>query len=226
VTVSERRGRSAKGHGRWWPIVFAVAAVACIYDADDRCGPNMQLSAVDSCACVEGYVLDGAVCVACPDGELESRGSCVCPPGFNKPTAGAPCEKTAAVATLGSACSLAEPCKSDEYPFCAEASNAESYCTSNGCRATSECSEGYACVQAASASFCRRSPSGMGKPCESAADCAGTEATYCETLISHSCLVQDCSLEADDCFEGWECCDVSAYGMPKPICVPAGECPT
>jgi hypothetical protein len=224
--VSERNGYSAKGHGGWWPIVFSVVAVACIYDADDRCGPNMKLSEVDSCQCVAGFVLDGAACIPCPEGELASMGSCVCPPGFERPSAGEPCQEASSVGGLGSACSQAEPCESEEYAFCAQAGNGESYCTRAGCNASEECEDGYACEQAANASFCRRSPTGMSRPCEAAADCAGTEATYCETLISQSCLVQDCNLAVNDCFEGWECCDVSSYGMPRPLCVPAGECPT
>jgi hypothetical protein len=66
----------------------------------------------------------------------------------------------------------------------------------------------------------------MTKPCTSEADCAGTEATYCDIFVSRSCLVQGCSLDPDNCFEGWECCDLSAFGIPMPLCLPLGACTT
>ena len=50
------------------------------------------------------------------------------------------------------------------------------------------------------------------------------EATYCDTFKSHSCLVQGCSLTPNNCFSGWECCDLSAFGVPQPICVAQGAC--
>jgi hypothetical protein len=67
-------------------------------------------------------------------------------------------------------------------------------------------------------------PTGVGLECTSDADCAGTDATYCETLVSHACVVQGCSVEENDCFEGNECCDLSAFGMPT-LCVLEGRCP-
>jgi hypothetical protein len=43
--------------------------------------------------------------------------------------------------------------------------------------------------------------------------------------MTHACLVQGCSLDPDDCFAGYECCDLSMFGIPQ-ICVPKGTCPT
>ena len=185
----------------------------------------MQLSEVDSCDCVAGYVLVGGACQPCGDHEAEKNGTCVCDPGYTRASDSAPCAEIP-TAGAGAPCSDVSPCSDPKYAFCARASNGDRYCTRADCRAADDCDEGYACSASEQGSYCQRSPRGLALPCESSADCAGSEATYCETLISHSCLVQGCSLAQDDCFSGWECCDVSSYGMPVPLCVPAGECPT
>lgn len=218
--------RASKGV---WVLLCAAAAGACIYDGDDRCGPNMELSAVESCDCIPGYVLEGASCVVCPEHEIEERGACVCAAGFQRPSAGAACVEPPPEtpgAGLGARCSDSQRCTDPAFDHCAEASNGDRYCTQSSCGSSDDCAAGYACSNAADGSYCQRSPLGLESPCATQADCAGTEATYCETLISQSCLVQGCSLSANDCFEGWECCDASAYGMPIPLCVPSGECPT
>jgi hypothetical protein len=67
-------------------------------------------------------------------------------------------------------------------------------------------------------------PEGAGRPCTRAEDCAGSEALFCDTVMSQSCLVQDCNLDPDNCHPGMECCDVG-FGLP-PICIPNGACQT
>lgn len=64
-------------------------------------------------------------------------------------------------------------------------------------------------------------PEGLGVPCTSDADCAGSEATFCDTLITRSCLVQDCELEGSDCPPGYECQDLSGFGAAGNVCVTA-----
>lgn len=66
-------------------------------------------------------------------------------------------------------------------------------------------------------------PMGLGMSCSSNDDCADTEATFCDTFMSHTCQVQGCSLDPNDCYEGAACCDFSAYGLGT-LCVPGG-CP-
>jgi hypothetical protein len=68
-------------------------------------------------------------------------------------------------------------------------------------------------------------PTGLGASCSSSADCAAYEATYCESFQSHTCQVEGCTLEPDDCYPGSICCDLTAFGMPT-LCVPEGQCPT
>jgi hypothetical protein len=211
--------------GSAWLALAGLVAAGCIYDSNDRCGPHMMLSDIATCVCVDGYVLENTACVACPEREHEKNGACVCDDGLQRLSEGAACTDVPE-AGLGAVCSNASPCLDPEFSLCAAASNGDRYCTSSGCSTLADCPAGYDCAHPeAGASFCRRSPVGQGATCAGDADCAGGEATFCEPLFSHACLVQGCSLTANDCFDGWECCDVSAYNMPIPICIPAGNCP-
>ena len=66
-----------------------------------------------------------------------------------------------------------------------------------------------------------KGPEGLGVPCTSDDDCTGSEATFCDTLITSSCLVQDCALEGSDCPPGYECQDLSGFGAAGNVCVAA-----
>jgi hypothetical protein len=72
-------------------------------------------------------------------------------------------------------------------------------------------------------------PSGQDMPCSSEADCAGTDATFCETLQSNVCLVQGCAVGDSSCAPGRECCDLSAiplggFDTAGGLCIPEGAC--
>ncbi|HSU41720.1 MAG TPA: hypothetical protein VLJ38_19210 [Polyangiaceae bacterium] len=125
---------------------------------------------------------------------------------------------------LGSPCSTSEPCADPTFGVCAPGADGSGYCT-NACAAAEDCSGGYACNTSAAESFCERPPSGTGKACTSDADCTGTESTYCDLFVTHACLVQGCTVSPNNCFSGTECCDLSAFGVPQPICVAEGGCP-
>ena len=206
-----------------WLVVVAAIVGGCIYDADERCGPHMLVSAIDACICEEGYVLVGKECITCPEHERVQGSGCVCDAGYERLADGAACT-VVPDSGPGADCAAAS-CRDAAFPVCIEAPNQDRYCSSRGCEGSTDCPEGFACAASAEGSFCQRSPKGMTSPCETDDDCQGYEATFCETLISHSCLVQGCSLSQNDCFEGWECCDVTSYGMPIPICIPEGNCP-
>jgi hypothetical protein len=234
-------------------IGIAVCAIAgCVYDANDRCSEHQVVTPDNaSCVCASGYSMVEGVCVACGVNEVSGQSGCVCAPGFGRSSASAPCAACGpnaitnasgacecssgyvatatgceAIATgLGAACAEgSKPCTDATYSTCHSAPPAEGYCTKTGCTVATDCSDGYACDTSAAPAYCRRPPSGAGAPCTSSADCASGEATYCDTYASHSCLVQGCSLAPDNCFPGTECCDLSAFGVPQPLCVPQGGC--
>lgn len=74
-------------------------------------------------------------------------------------------------------------------------------------------------------------PEGQGEPCESSADCATFEATFCDTLQSHTCLVRGCASGESSCLSSEECCDLSVYpvaglDMADGLCIPQGLCDT
>lgn len=64
---------------------------------------------------------------------------------------------------------------------------------------------------------------GEGLPCDSAADCAGFQANFCDTFVSGTCLISGCNVSPDSCSTGKECCDLSTFGLPT-LCIAAGAC--
>ena len=87
------------------------------------------------------------------------------------------------------------------------------YCTSN-----MDCADGEHCDTTLNPPSCVMPPSGQGRPCTAAADCASFQADYCEVLISSTCLVQGCDKEANNCSPGYQCCDFQWIGLPS-LCV-------
>lgn len=207
--------------------ILAFAIVGCVYDSDQRCGEGqvLETEGSETCICAPGYATTPTGCVRCGQHETAGATGCVCEAGYSRASETAPC--TATPAGLGTACdATSNPCMDATYNFCHATSGTAGYCTVQNCTSETGCSGGYVCDLAASPSYCRRPPVGAGTPCESDANCAGTEATYCDTSQSHSCVVQGCTLAPDNCFTGTECCDLSIYGITAPLCVPAGACST
>jgi hypothetical protein len=69
-------------------------------------------------------------------------------------------------------------------------------------------------------------PTGLKTPCTGPADCEGFEAGYCNTGFSNVCEVNNCNIATNDCFPGFHCCDVTAFGLPAPLCIEEMyECP-
>jgi hypothetical protein len=203
-----------------WLALGALAS-GCVLDSDDLCSENQVIWGDDQrCVCAEGtaYTPDG--CVACSANESSSAAGCVCVMGYARPAPGEACQEIPA--GIGDVCSGDAEC-GNPYPHC-QIANGVGYCTSQDCSGAGDCGAGYSCNTGATPTYCRRPPVGAGKACTSPADCAGTEATFCDTFVTQSCLVQDCNLAADDCFAGTECCDLSSFGLPSPLCVLGGMC--
>jgi hypothetical protein len=203
-----------------------VAPGGCVYDQDQRCGENQALSADGrQCLCVAGAAMTAHGCTLCGTNEVPGNGVCDCAPGYSRLTPKGACQ--AAPAAIGMACdTLSAPCTDLTYSACHVTSGTTGYCTNVGCTTSADCQGGYACDVTVSPAFCKRPPVGAGQSCQSNAECAGTEATYCDAMVTHQCLVQGCKVTPDDCFSGTLCCDLSMYGVAQPICVLAGTCPT
>jgi hypothetical protein len=198
MTASKRP--RALGGARGWTRVSGQLAVAltallsaCIYDTDNRCGPNQVLES-EFCVCAEGFKLMQTECV-----KVEV------PPPPPPSGPGAVCDPTS------------NPCTDAIYATCQQALNGDRYCTSSGCKDTSECPETYRCITSGATSYCRRPYLGQNASCRSQADCAAYDANVCGTLLS-KCLVKDCP--TNPCDPDFTCFDPSMYtpGVPM-LCV-------
>jgi hypothetical protein len=190
-------------------IVLLGSWSACIV-GDQRCGEN-QIEIQGSfrfCACKPGTVANasGIGCVRCGKHEKVESETCVCAAGYTRATADAPCAKTA----------IDQPCEVDGS------------CDA-GCTANADCTTGWSCEVDAGTHFCKQPPTGQGAHCDTSADCAGNEATFCENLQSHTCLLEKCATHENVCPNEWSCCDLTSL-IGASLCVPPerlvdGACP-
>jgi hypothetical protein len=120
---------------------------------------------------------------------------------------------------------LAVGCLVDEDDKCGE----NQVLWTNGQRCV--CAEGFvasadgSCVTAAPPA--PGAPTGVGTPCASDADCAAFDADYCELAVSRTCLVQNCTVSPNSCFQGFTCCSfagVPGFESIPNICLVAGLC--
>ena len=206
--------------------MLSLLAASCIYDADNRCGPKQHLSANSSCTCDDGLVLDAAQnCVPCGENELWQSGVCACVTGYQRDAGSGAC----VVSPVGAPCDLtasSSGCDTEPYTVCRDHGEGAGYCTA-ACDGDSDCPRGYLCDTASSPASCKSAAVGQGDPCESAADCTGKDANYCENTLTHLCIVVGCSVDNPlTCSEGFSCCDVHSLGLALTLCVPEGQCPT
>jgi hypothetical protein len=210
--------RAATGLG----LIAALLLPGCFVDQDQPCGENEiehtgeeGLNFIKGCTCAPNTVRNpnGIGCSACGENSSIVGGTCTCNSGYARVTTDGPCVKS----ELGAACSASTPC-GPEFPVCA----AGGYCTTSGCATSEDCKGGYACDTSLSPPTCIRPPTGQGLACQSAASCAGFEASYC---ANSTCAVTNCKSGATKCFPGTACCDYSGFGLAD-ICAPLtdGKC--
>ena len=176
------------------------------------------------CAAGSNTVSGDHGCVACAEHEIAVNDACTCAAGYQVPSGGTAC--VIVPKALGDSCASDAECTDATYDSC-RLNGDTGYCTSTGCTTNDDCAGGYACNVSGDPSFCQRPPVGQGMACTSSRDCAGTEAPYCLTIQANTCFVP-CSLTGNDCFAGYQCCDLpkaSANLIPKPLCLPSGTCP-
>jgi len=195
----------------WLFLATVGLAGGCAVDASDRCGSAMEYDAtLNACVCVPNAVISGLGCTPCADDETVVSGSCACAPGSAK-NAENVCER---VVGLGDACDATSTCTNDKYSYCAPST--AGVATSNTCTAPctsdADCDAAYTCATWEAQPYCREF-AGFGKSCGTSADCADTDAKYCDTFQTHTCVVNGCSLETSDCPKGTMCCDFSNYGL-------------
>ena len=204
----------------WWlpvlPTLLVLAPVACIYDADERCGAN-QLYDDGQCVCADGFGLSGQACVACGENEVSNpTGPCECAQGLIRLGEGEPCTEA-----VGQPCSSDDECPSADFPYC-QLEGESGYCTRQDCTAGGDdCPGEFACNDRGEAPFCERPPTGLGTECTNDDDCDGFEAAYCEVVSEHVCLVEGCAADPDICHGDWVCCDIGLISAS--LCIPPDE---
>jgi hypothetical protein len=218
------KSRSPGGSPRDLALVLALGPVlgGCIV-GDERCSAHQvyraNVQSLRYCACAPDAIpsTDGAGCTPCGENELAAGIECVCLDGFARPTPGAPCRELAAgEVTLGQACGSDADC-GGSFPHC-EAAAQGGYCTTTGCTSHADCTDPFYCDKTGATSFCHTPPAGLGLSCQSNADCTGPDATFCDVVQTHSCIVSDCAPDPKKC-GGWACCDFTALAGTT-LCVP------
>jgi hypothetical protein len=203
-------------------VVLGVLGPACTFDPDDRCGPNQVAWITDErCVCAEGTAYTEAGCVPCGEHEVATQAGCACETGYGRPTPTDSCSPLPE--GIGLECSTDAQCVDPAYPHCQASVGGTGYCTTQNCSEGAACNGGYSCNAVGSPTFCQRPPVAAGRPCATDADCAGTDALFCDTVVSFTCLVRDCLTSAEGCFPGFECCDLTSFGIPA-VCLAVGLC--
>lgn len=210
-------------------LLAAHAADGCIL-SDTKCDAHQVQSSAElhACTCEPGYVSSpaGYGCIACGENEETKADKCVCKQGFVRANETAPCEASEG-SVLGADCSADQAC-SGENGYCA-LTESEPYCTRQGCTRNDDCPADWRCGKDGDKRFCQKPPQGFGKHCTAAADCAGQEAAFCETLMTNMCIVSDCLPHPGDCPSQSSCCDLTGF-VGTSLCVANsvlsdGKCP-
>jgi hypothetical protein len=191
----------------------SIAAVAlsasCVYDASHPCGANMHFDdTLEACLCDDGAISVDGGCQLCADDEVVADNTCACPPGTTKDAANI----CTAVPGLGDPCDAAKPCIDATYSYCAIHDGAAAGTCTKQCASNADCIDTYTCATWLAQPYCMVF-AGLGKPCSAQEDCAGTDATFCDTFISHTCVVANCTLTGNECPRGTTCCDLSNFGF-------------
>lgn len=202
------------------PILAGLLLPACLVDLEDRCGKHQRYDAEQAiCVCDGDYALVGNECQPCAENEVGSSDGCVCAEGFARPTPDAACEE---LAGLGQECGSDDACGDASYGYCRiEVPEEPGYCTATECSTSEDCPTDYGCNTRQAPSFCERPPLGLGQACSSSDDCAGNVASYCETVVARSCVVNDCAPDPSKCHGDWLCCDIAL--LSQSLCIPPSE---
>jgi hypothetical protein len=202
----------------WFLIAAWIGSVAgaCVYDPDRRCGPAMTFNeTAQACLCESSAIPVAGGCQRCADDEVATGGKCTCPAGQTKSAE----NLCVTVAGLGDACdTVTAPCNDTTYSRCAVRGAGTAGTCTKLCSTDNDCDATYTCATWEPEPYCRTFE-GAGATCAGPADCTG-DATYCDSFVSHQCIVAGCSLTANDCPRGNTCCDFSQYGIGT-LCVEA-----
>jgi hypothetical protein len=196
----------------------ALVMAACVYDPDRRCGAaQMYSESAQVCVCEGNAITVPGGCKPCAADEVVTGMTCGCAIGQKKNADGA----CAVVNGLGDPCdTVTAPCNDTTYSYCAVQDGGTSGICTQTCAGNADCEATYTCATWEAQPYCRTF-TGVGQTCGASTDCTG-DANFCDTFMTHSCLVSGCSLTANDCPRDTMCCDFSRFRLGT-LC--AGACP-
>ncbi|MCE9573824.1 MAG: hypothetical protein K8W52_11780 [Deltaproteobacteria bacterium] len=161
-----------------------------------------------ACVCAPNAIAVPGGCQACAEDEVVSDNQCVCPAGEVKNDVGV----CARVPGLGDPCDPSgNTCTDAVYNYCAATSATTGTCT-NRCTSDTDCGTTGTCADWEAEPYCRTF-SGVGKSCTQQSDCAGLDASSCDTVLSHTCIVAGCTVTGNECPRNQICCDYTSYGF-------------
>ena len=202
--------------GSLFGALIALVVGSCVYDSGQRCGPAMTfVAASNACVCDSNAIAVVGGCQPCAADEVPAGGACGCAAGQSKNAANV----CVMVAGLGDPCDTASsPCNDAKYPYCAVRGTGTAGTCTKACASNTDCDTVYTCATWEAQPYCRTFV-GVGVSCAAPTDCVG-DAQFCDTFVSHTCVVSGCSLTANNCPRGSMCCDFSGYGLGT-MCTPA-----
>jgi hypothetical protein len=222
--IRPRHRHSARRRGSILLLLGGLALVAagsCVYDGDHRCGPHQVLNTDDLelCVCDEHSAATADGCVPCAAHEVPGATGCECETGYARPSPNKPCTKAETSGTGGTTSSGGQTgTNSDAGTTSSAGEGGTTGGETSSCDSDDDCTDGDVCNTKLSPSVCVKRPEGLGKACTGNADCAGTEATFCDMIVTKACAVEGCSLDPDNCLPGYTCCDLSGFGIPTTLC--------
>jgi hypothetical protein len=154
------------------------------------------------CGANQHYDAEQAYC-ACDEGYALTGTSCV------------PCGEHEVGSSDGCICSEGYGRETPDAK-CTELGDVE-----RNCETAADCPVNYGCDKSKSPGTCVAPPDGLGLPCTSSDDCESHTASYCETVVAHSCVVNDCAPDPSKCHGDWVCCDIAL--LTQSLCVPPDE---
>jgi hypothetical protein len=175
-----------------------VALGSCVYDGERRCSAHQLLNTdnEEACICEAHFVATADGCV--PEPPTASTGGT--PSTGGQGSAGAPAAGGGSGGDTTGTGGTPSSCENDD-----------------------DCSDGFACNTKLSPSECVELPDGLGKACTSNTDCEGTEATFCDSVVTKGCTVEGCTVDPDSCPPGFVCCQLAIPGLPASLCA-LGAC--
>ncbi len=200
-------------------LAASAVALSCSFDSDARCGPGQEYSEeFDLCLCASGYAISEDGCEKCGRNEEPGPVGCQCKEGYELVDDECEAEDDSDDDPTGDDADDDDSDDDDSLPM-----DAGGPATSLEGGLEGGVDEPDSVVDASMDPDSDDSMEidGLGMACTMPEDCEGTDAPYCDTLVTQACLVTGCEIGGSDCPPGYGCQDLSMLGATEPVCAAA-----